>query len=158
MLPSGPHIQTRWVPQHTRARPRDDTCKLIQYGEQRTATPYTFTDVIPHKAHAQIPKHGYEKHTPVFTLVIANTNASVHMRKMHTHMHTHTRTSARKHCNIYYCYTLTQMHTRAHAHTCAQRIARTHASSHIHARIHPHISTHAHKRAHTHTHSHTHLF
>ena len=38
-LPPRPHIQTRWVPHHTCTR--DDTCKPIQYGKERTATPWS---------------------------------------------------------------------------------------------------------------------
>ena len=61
MPPYGPHGQTRWVPYHTHTCVRDDTCNLIERGEEQTVRPCTITDVIPDEAHARIHRHGHEK-------------------------------------------------------------------------------------------------
>ena len=109
---------------------RDDTCKRIQYGEERNATPCTLTDVVPDKAYAHIHLDGHEKNTCVFTRGIFNTNASVHLRIIHGH--TRVCTGARAHAR-----TPTETATPIHR--------RTRTRTHTHTLTHPHTITDAHQ-------------
>ena len=140
---------------------RDDTCKLIQCGEERTARPCTITDVISDKAHAHIHRHGREKKTCVNTWVTANTNTSLNVRIIHrqtyAHAHTHERTHALQHILLHsYIDAHERVHKHTHTHTHTRARKRTNACILAHTeRIHAHIFT-THKQTNKQTNKQTH--